>query len=256
MKNVYLLAILLSLTAGVPAMANTVCATSAATGGDGNAVTGVSAPTLNNATCGSGNAVTISLNNDTENELIKWHSNAPFPSGLTLGNLSSLDAKVLFSSNTVGDQPYYDLAFYPTDTSLGNGSGDLITLLENQASNVSSGDMAMNANTTKFSVYDLSTDAYLLGGQANTQTIASLLGLAPSLSGDQMLALDIAIGSATYGTCSGPCADSLTVNSLDIGESSPVPEPESVVMVGSGLSFLVSALAIRRRHGASLGQSI
>jgi hypothetical protein len=261
LKHANLFALTLALIASVPATASTLCASNATTGSTGttaSATTGVSAPSLNTASCVNGTAVTIAVGNDTDNELVKWHTSAPnFPAGLDLGNLNSLNASVLFTADVSGDQPYYDLAFFATDNSLGAGtSGDVITLLENQTGNLSGGNLAMNANTTLFDAYDYSTGTYLLGGQSDTFTLAGLLGSDPSLSSDALYALDIGIGED--GGCSNTkaCSESLTINSLSINAPAPTPEPNTVIMVGTGLLLMGSAFFVKQRRQLSLDQSI
>jgi hypothetical protein len=228
----------LAITPAALAGAYTLCASAASTGGNGNGATGVSAGALSNATCGSENAVTISLSDNSGNELIKWHSSIPgFPTSLTVGNLGSLNAPVLFTSGEAGDQPYYDLAFYTTDNSLGAGtSGDLITMLENQPVNISGGSLSMNAGTTLFDIYDWTQsnntgqNVYLAGGQSDTNSLAEWVALYPSIGSDAFYAIDIGIGSATYTGTGSP--DGMTVNSLDITET---PEPSSLLLLGTGL---------------------
>lgn len=256
MKKLCLFALIATLAAAVPALASTstLCASDA---GSGFGVSGTStfgvpvapASQLYNASCTAG-ALTITTTDD-DNALAKWHTSAPgYPTGLTLGQLEGLNAPVI-TSGTGGSEPYYDIAFIATNNSLGAGtSGDLITLLENQPSTVSGGNLGMSANSTLFDVYDWTTGLYLLGGQSDTNTLSYLTSNYTSLSTDAIYALDIGIGSANC-NFPGPCTGSpisMTVNYLDV----TVPEG------GSGSFYLLlagavcfGALVLGRRRGSA-----
>ena len=255
MKKLCLFALIVTFAAAVPALASTstLCASGA---GSGFGYSGTSTPgvpvapasPLYNASCTAG-ALTIATTDD-DNALAKWHTSAPgYPAGLTLGQLEGLNAPVI-TNGTGGSEPYYDIAFYATNNSLGAGtSGDLITLLENETTTVSAGNLGMSANSTLFDVYDWSTGLYLLGGQTDTNTLSYWTSNYTSLSTDAIYALDIGIGSAT---CSGaPCTGSpvsMTVNYLDV----TVPEggSESLYLLVAGMACL-GALVLGRRSGSA-----
>jgi hypothetical protein len=255
MKKLCLFALIVTFAAAVPALASTstLCASGA---GSGFGYSGTSTPgvpvapasPLYNASCTAG-ALTIATTDD-DNALAKWHTSAPgYPAGLTLGQLEGLNAPVI-TNGTGGSEPYYDIAFYATNNSLGAGtSGDLITLLENETTTVSAGNLGMSANSTLFDVYDWSTGLYLLGGQTDTNTLSYWTSNYTSLSTDAIYALDIGIGSAT---CSGaPCTGSpvsMTVNYLDV----TVPEggSESLYLLVAGMACL-AALVLGRRWGST-----
>jgi hypothetical protein len=261
MKKLCSFALVVTFAAAVPALASTstLCASGA---GSGFGYSGTSTPgvpvapasPLYNASCTAG-ALTIATTDD-DNALAKWHTSAPgYPAGLTLGQLEGLNAPVI-TNGTGGSEPYYDIAFYATNNSLGAGtSGDLITLLENETTTVSAGNLGMSANSTLFDVYDYTqsnltgTNVYLLGGQSDTNTLSYLTSNYTSLSTDAIYALDIGIGSAT---CSGaPCTGSpvsMTVNYLDV----TVPEggSESLYLLVAGMACL-AALVLGRRWGST-----
>ena len=231
----------------------TLCASGAGVGTSGSsatATTGVAAPSLDTAACADGTAVNLYVGVDTDSSIVKWHASS-FP-GLTMGNVSSLSTNVLWSADVAGDQPFYVIAFYATDNGLGAGTdGQLIELLEDQSGNLSGGNMAMNANSTLFDVYDYSTDSYLpIADQQHPATLDGLLALDSGISSDAVYALDIEIG--VDGGCANPsaCSESLTVNAMNVNPPAATPEPEPLVMVGSGLLFVTGALALKRRQFA------
>ena len=254
-------ALIVMLAAAVPALAqSTLCASGASTGGEDSSTSGVSvAPTsaLYNFSCTAG-ALTIGLDQNTGSGLVKWHTSAPgYPTGLTLGELQGLNAPVI--TDPAGYQPYYDIAFKASDgdaAALGATSGDTITLLEFQPSTVSGGDLGMSANSTLFNVYDYNTQTYLLGGQSDAHPLSYWTSSTySSLGTDAIYALDIGIGSATYGSCSD-CSVSMTVNYLEINP--PVSTPEG----GSGSLYLLlagavcfGAMVLTRRLGSASAQA-
>jgi hypothetical protein len=94
-----------------------------------------------------------------------------WPTGLTLGGLSSASASadVMFTGN--GGQPYFLLPFIDSSGSLGQSSPtDQILLTEFQSNTLSGNTLGLDPNATLFNLYDNITGTYLLLGQSDTMT--------------------------------------------------------------------------------------
>jgi len=182
----------------------------------------------------NGCAVTESLTLDTDYARLMWDSTVTnYPASLTLGNLASISANVTFAADQSGDQPYYELAFFDSSDSLGQGNAtDQILMLQFQTTTLSGGTLAVDPNATEFNLYDNDTGVYLAGGQQDTNTLNGWLSTYSFLNGVALQQVRIGIGLAG-GPCIGPCSESLTVNSLDIEtpNNGAVPEPTSILLL-------------------------
>jgi hypothetical protein len=227
-----------------PAQADdyTLCPNAADQNGSFTAVGGP----LDGTACGATDtAVKMYISADTGYARLMWNSTAGLPT-VTLGNLGGATANVIFAADDpANDQPYYMLAFIDPGDNLGEGqSGDQILMLEFHNTNLVGNTMAVDPNATEFNLFDNTQGFYLngpSGGQQDTNTLDGWFAIYSSLSGDVLQQVRIGIGLA--GGCgTGPCAassETLTVNSLDI---STVPEPTSILLLGTLLLGLGRAL--------------
>jgi len=240
LKTLGYLALIGAMFAGLPAVASTICPSSASYIYSDGTATNVAGPL--DGTCGADSAVQLTIPNDSVDGASIYFSNAQ--TGLTLGNVASIGASVAFSSDVASDEPYYVFDFHDTSGVFGETAGDKILFLENQSPNVSGSSMSLSPTATLFDVYDDTTGLYLNGGQSNVKTLDQLLAADPGLSSDPTY-IGIAIGDD--GGCAGPCSESLTVNSFTVNETAATPEPSSFLLLGTGLASLAGMA--RRRLG-------
>jgi hypothetical protein len=139
-----------------------------------------------------------------------------------------------------GDEPYYQLYFIDPSGVFGEASSDGIFMLEFQSGNLSGNNMPLDPNATLFNILDANTGTYLLGGQADTETLAQWNVLYPDLSNDPMW---VGVGMG-YGGSGDPAT--MTIYSADY---TVTPEPSSLFLFGTGL--LGMAVILFRKQKAS-----
>jgi hypothetical protein len=251
-----LIALATALAISPAVLAGTLCPSAASTSGyGGDTFTNVSGPL--DGSCGVNSAVTLYIPNDTSGYArLQWTpGNAGYPTGLSLGNLSGVNASVVFSADVPSDQPFYMLSFYAPNVSLGQTNpGDQILMLEFEPSGVISGsNMVLDPNATLFNLYDNDQGFYLNGanGQQDAHTLDYWLSVDPGLSGDSIAGIRIGIGMDGGCPVESACSETLTVDSADV---TATPEPSSLFLLGTGLLGLAGILF--RKEKASGHSSI
>ncbi|MGA3017678.1 MAG: PEP-CTERM sorting domain-containing protein [Bryobacteraceae bacterium] len=186
-------------------------------------------------------AVQMYIPTDTDYARLEWQG-----TGLTLGSIGNTNATVAFTADNSGDQPYYMMTFQDPANILGETNpGDQILMLQFQSTpSVSGSNMALDPNGTQFNMFDNTSGVYLQGGQSTTNSLNGWLTLFPLLTSDAITGFRIGEGLA--GACSGPCSETLTIYSVDVGSSNAIPEPASLLLVGSAL-FLGLGLVRHQR---------
>jgi hypothetical protein len=244
-----LLASSLAITLGLLALSNqahadginvTLCPGGATVGGINESSSAVSGPL--DGTCGAPSAIQLSIPQSTDYAKLEFiPGQSGYPQGLTLSGIVSLSASVSFTTGG-SDKPYMLLPLVDSTRGLGQANaGDQILLIEFQPATLTNvgTTLAIDASTTRFNVYDNTTNTYLLGGQQNTNTIDGYLALYPFLATDPLQGVWVAQGLT--GGDTGP--ETLTVSSLSADYEAP--EPASLALLGTGLAVL--GLSRRKR---------
>lgn len=252
MKSIYSAAALavLALAGTGRAKADILCPNQALQGGFGGTYTSFNG--TNDATCGAGSGVTLSLTNDTNYAKLMWNtvgspsgdSTQALPNGITLGNLLGAQAQVTFNADDSSVSPYFVLAFTDLSGSLGqDNAADQILMIEFAdlgLSGAGQSTMTLDGNTV-FNFYDNTTGEYLLGGQQDKASLTTWLSTNAALSNNAINGIWIAEGLA--GGCNGPCSATLSVDSAQVSYAA-TPEPGTIALFFGGFAGVV---ALRRR---------
>lgn len=238
-------ALLLSATAGsgVARASLILCPNQALQGGFGNTFTPVAGS--EDGTCGNNSGETLALANDTNYAKLMWNTstdpNGPsteaIPSDITLSDLPVVNANVTFNADQADVSPFFMVSFSdPTDSLGQNNASDQILLIEFQnlgISGVGATTMTLDPNATQFNLYDNTTGHYLLGGQADTNTVNSWLATYAALGSDSVNGIWLGEGLAG-GPCVGDCTETLTVDSAQIASTAPEPSTLALLLLGTG----------------------
>jgi hypothetical protein len=237
--------------------AQVLCPNATATnsnGYGGNSATNVVG--TSDATCGPNSAVQLHIPNDNSGYArLEWtQGTGGVPAALTLGTLTGLDASVNFTADLPGDQPFFMITVNDSTDSLGlTKSTDQLMFLEFQPTNLVGTNMAASAGTTLFNMYDNTSDKYLNqsnGGQQDAHPLSYWFTQYPDLSSELITGLRIGIGMD--GGCSGPCSETLTINSLDVNPTVSTPESSSLPMFFLSGFVLAGAIFLKGRKSGSL----
>ena len=176
-------------------------------------------------------AATFYVPNDAHDNITQFWTT----DGLTLGNLVSLDASVVFTADVKSDQPYFELEV-----------DDLSSLmLEFQPSgNLSGNDMIVDPSTTLFNLWNYYTGVYM-GGQQNAHTLDYWLAQNPGWSNYSIEY--VGVGTGLDGGCTAPCSETLQINDLEVNTNTPTPEPTSLLLFGTGIASLAGMLRRKLR---------
>jgi len=225
-----LLALATALAISPAALASSLCPNIADSQSDGTIST-ASGP------CG---AVTLAIANDsTDGAVLYWGPSSYGATGITVGNIASFNTSLTFTAGSF-DEPYYQLYFIDPNGVFGEAIGDGIFMLEFQSGNLSGNNMPLDPNAALLNIFDANTGTYLLGGQADTETLAQWNALYPDLSDDRMW---VGVGMG-YGGSGDPAT--MTIYSADY---SVTPEPSCLLLLGTGL--LSMAVILFRKQKAS-----
>jgi hypothetical protein len=262
MKKLCLFALIVSLAAAVPALAQTtLCPNAAApatnSSGYGPGYSATYTGGTLDATCGINSAVQLYIGNDTSGYArLAWTNQGTggVPAGLTLGDLTGLDASVIFSADVAVDQPFYEITVQDATDPLGlTSSSDQLMFLEFQPTNLVGTNMAASAGTTLFNMYDNTSGVYLNGphGQQDAQTLDYWFTQYPDLSGEAITSLRVGIGM-DGGCNSEPCSETAIINSLVVNPAVSTPEGGSQILylLLAGLACFAAMFLSRRLRSA------
>jgi hypothetical protein len=120
-------------------------------------------------------------------------------------------------------------------------AGSKILLIEFQSGNYSSGTMQLDPSTTLFNVYDGNTDTYLLGGQSDAHSLDYWLAAYPGLT-NRGTWVGVEMGEGGTGS-----AATMVVTGADYETRTAIPEPSSLMLLGSGVAGLAGLLRRKLR---------
>jgi hypothetical protein len=241
-----LTAAVLASTFAPSASATTLCPNQATVGGIPGTFSSSTVSGPLDGTCGTNSAVKIDIDHSTGYGKLQFQSGMPgFPVGLTLGGLSGASANVAFTS-AGSDQPYFLLPFVDSSGSLGQSDpAHQIVLIEFQSTTLAGNTLGLDPGATLFNLYDNTTGVYLQGGQQDKKTLNDWLSAFAILGSTQLQGIWVAEGL----TANDVGAESLTVNSLTITSTTPIPA--ALPLFASGLGVIGFAAARRRKRKAA-----